>query len=123
MHVHMYIILRMYINHTTYLYIYIYLHTHTQAIVCGAKPTIEDDTNSLEATLLDELVANLSNVASVYHKRPAAFVDGKKLAPEVSLVYLLYWYKRTHTHTFFFLRATPTGTRRRRSRKSSTQVC
>jgi hypothetical protein len=70
--------------------------------VCGAKPTIEDDTNSLEATLLDELVANLSNVASVYHKRPAAFVDGKKLAPEVSLVYLLYWYKRTHTHTFFF---------------------
>ena len=96
--------------------------------MCGAKPTIEDDTNSLEATLLDELVANLSNVASVYHKRPAAFVDGKKLAPEVSsaywlcLLYLLYWYKSTHTDTFFFFRATPTGTRRRRSRKSSTQV-
>ena len=75
-----------YLYHTTYVYIYIFTHTHTQAIVCGAKPTIEDDTNSLEATLLDELVANLSNVASVYHKRPAAFVDGKKLAPEVSSV-------------------------------------
>ena len=83
-----YVVCTPYVYHATYvcIYIYIFTHTHTQAIVCGAKPTIEDDTNSLEATLLDELVANLSNVASVYHKRPAAFVDGKKLAPEVSSV-------------------------------------
>ena len=53
-----------------------------KAIVCSQKPTIQDDTNLIETNLLDELVANLSNLASVYHKRPSAFVDRKKAVPE-----------------------------------------
>merc|ERR1712216_666407 len=46
-----------------------------KAIVCSQKPTIQDDTNLIETNLLDELVANLSNLASVYHKRPSAFTQ------------------------------------------------
>ena len=53
-----------------------------KAIVCSQKPTIQDDTNLIEANLLDELVGNLSNLASVYHKRPSAFVDRKKAAAD-----------------------------------------
>jgi hypothetical protein len=53
-----------------------------KAIVCSQKPTIQDDTNVIETNLLDELVGNLSNLASVYHKRPSAFVDRKKAAAD-----------------------------------------
>ena len=53
-----------------------------KAIVCGPKPTIEDDTKAIDRSLLDELVDNLSNLASVYHKRPSAFVDRKKAVLE-----------------------------------------
>ena len=49
-----------------------------KAVVCAQKPTIQDDTKMLEESLLDDLVANLSNLSSVYHKRPSAFVDRKK---------------------------------------------
>mmetsp|Transcript_27871 Transcript_27871/g.63052 ORF Transcript_27871/g.63052 Transcript_27871/m.63052 type:complete len:959 (-) Transcript_27871:1-2877(-) len=49
-----------------------------KAIVLADKPTIEDDTNLIEPALLEDLISNLSNLASVYHKRPTAFIDRKK---------------------------------------------
>lgn len=38
-------------------------------IVLADKPTIEDDTNLIEGGLLEDLVANLATLSSVYHKR------------------------------------------------------
>eukprot|EP00281_Chroomonas_sp_CCMP1168_P035821 CAMPEP_0206239052 /NCGR_PEP_ID=MMETSP0047_2-20121206/15164_1 /ASSEMBLY_ACC=CAM_ASM_000192 /TAXON_ID=195065 /ORGANISM="Chroomonas mesostigmatica_cf, Strain CCMP1168" /LENGTH=635 /DNA_ID=CAMNT_0053663671 /DNA_START=156 /DNA_END=2060 /DNA_ORIENTATION=- len=49
-------------------------------VVLASKPTIEDDTNLIEGGLLEDLVANLATLSSVYHKRPAQFVDHKKKA-------------------------------------------
>lgn len=38
------------------------------------KPVITDDSNQLEPSLLDELLANIATLSSVYHKPPDAFV-------------------------------------------------
>jgi len=51
-----------------------------KAIVLAQKPTIEDDTNAVETTLLSELVSGLGSLSSVYHKRPAQFVDRRRAA-------------------------------------------
>lgn len=42
---------------------------------------ITDDSNQLEPSLLDELLANISTLSSVYHKPPEAFVT--RLKPTV----------------------------------------
>ena len=38
------------------------------------KPLIRDTTSLYEAPLLDELIANISTLSSVYHKPPESFV-------------------------------------------------
>eukprot|EP00611_Tribonema_gayanum_P002786 TRINITY_DN12105_c0_g1_i1.p1 TRINITY_DN12105_c0_g1~~TRINITY_DN12105_c0_g1_i1.p1 ORF type:complete len:907 (-),score=479.65 TRINITY_DN12105_c0_g1_i1:164-2884(-) len=50
-----------------------------KAVVLGEKPTIADDTFTLEPALLDLLVGQIATLASVYHKPPEAFVT--KAAP------------------------------------------
>lgn len=49
-------------------------------VVLAEKPVISDDSNSLEPSLLDELLGNIATLSSVYHKLPEAFVSRAKLA-------------------------------------------
>lgn len=44
-------------------------------MVLATKPVIADTSAALEPELLDTLFANLSMLASVYHKPPEAFVS------------------------------------------------
>ncbi|VVC32529.1 Armadillo-type fold,Beta-adaptin appendage, C-terminal subdomain,Clathrin/coatomer adaptor, adaptin- [Cinara cedri] len=46
-------------------------------VVLAEKPLISEETDLLEPTLLDELVCHISSLASVYHKPPNAFVEGR----------------------------------------------
>ena len=46
-------------------------------VVLADKPTISGDTSDLDPTLLDELIANISTLASVYHKPPETFAARK----------------------------------------------
>merc|ERR1719499_1642592 len=46
-------------------------------VVLAEKPLIAEETDLLEPTLLDELICHISSLASVYHKPPSAFVEGK----------------------------------------------
>ena len=41
------------------------------------KPLISEETDLLEPTLLDELICHIGTLASVYHKPPNAFVEGR----------------------------------------------
>ncbi|EPS65048.1 hypothetical protein M569_09731, partial [Genlisea aurea] len=43
-------------------------------VVLAEKPVISDDSNQLEPSLLDELLANIATLSSVYHKPPETFV-------------------------------------------------
>ncbi|XP_024391811.1 beta-adaptin-like protein C [Physcomitrium patens] len=43
-------------------------------VVLAEKPTISDDSNNLDPSLLDDLLVNIATLASVYHKRADAFV-------------------------------------------------
>ena len=45
-----------------------------RAVVLGEKPTIADDTHALEPALLEQLMAQIATLSSVYHKPPEAFV-------------------------------------------------
>ena len=45
--------------------------------VLAEKPLIAEETDLLEPTLLDELICHIASLASVYHKPPSAFVEGK----------------------------------------------
>lgn len=45
-----------------------------KAVVLAEKPTIADDTESLEPELLQTLIANISTLSAIYHKPAAAFV-------------------------------------------------
>ena len=45
-----------------------------RAVVLSEKPEIGDDTFTLEPSLLDELMSQISTLASIYHKPPEAFV-------------------------------------------------
>ncbi|GER30335.1 AP-2 complex subunit beta [Striga asiatica] len=47
-------------------------------VVLAEKPVITDDSNQLDASLLDELLANIATLSSVYHKPPEAFVTRVK---------------------------------------------
>ncbi|KAL0408173.1 UNVERIFIED_CONTAM: Beta-adaptin-like protein C [Sesamum radiatum] len=47
-------------------------------VVLAEKPVISDDSNQLEPSLLDELLANIATLSSVYHKPPDAFVTRVK---------------------------------------------
>ena len=49
-------------------------------VVLADKPVIADDTASLEPALLDELLGQLSTLASVYHKPADAFVSRTRSA-------------------------------------------
>lgn len=60
-------------------------------VVLAEKPTISDDSNLLDPSLLDELLANIATLASVYHKPPESFVSRVKAAvqrPEEDEEYL-----------------------------------
>ena len=46
---------------------------------------ISEDTDLLEPTLLDELICHISSLASVYHKPPSAFVEGRTSARRFTL--------------------------------------
>ena len=48
-------------------------------VVLAEKPLISEETDLLEPTLLDELIAHIGSLASVYHKPPAAFIEGSGL--------------------------------------------
>lgn len=48
------------------------------------KPVISDDSNQIDPTLLDELLANIATLSSVYHKPPEAFVTRVKTATQRS---------------------------------------
>uniref|UniRef100_A0A0D9VU42 Beta-adaptin appendage C-terminal subdomain domain-containing protein n=1 Tax=Leersia perrieri TaxID=77586 RepID=A0A0D9VU42_9ORYZ len=50
-------------------------------VVLAEKPVISDDSNQLDSSLLDDLLANISTLSSVYHKPPEAFVSRVKTAP------------------------------------------
>ncbi|KAG0447640.1 hypothetical protein HPP92_028231 [Vanilla planifolia] len=47
-------------------------------VVLAEKPVISDDSNSLDPSLLDELLANIATLSSVYHKPPETFVSRAK---------------------------------------------
>ncbi|XP_010529610.1 PREDICTED: beta-adaptin-like protein C isoform X1 [Tarenaya hassleriana] len=47
-------------------------------VVLAEKPVITDDSNQLDASLLDELLANIATLSSVYHKPPEAFMTRLK---------------------------------------------
>ncbi|ONK77327.1 uncharacterized protein A4U43_C02F5390 [Asparagus officinalis] len=49
-------------------------------VVLAEKPVISDDSNNLDPSLLDELLANIATLSSVYHKPPEAFVSRVKSA-------------------------------------------
>ncbi|KAJ8764856.1 hypothetical protein K2173_010321 [Erythroxylum novogranatense] len=53
-------------------------------VVLAEKPVITDDSNQLDASLLDELLANIATLSSVYHKPPEAFVTRVKTATQRS---------------------------------------
>lgn len=54
-------------------------------VVLAEKPTISEETDLLEPGLLDELICHISTLASVYHKPPSAFVEGKVPVRRITL--------------------------------------
>ncbi|KAI4503220.1 hypothetical protein M0802_001442 [Mischocyttarus mexicanus] len=54
-------------------------------VVLAEKPLISEETDLLEPTLLDELICHISSLASVYHKPPTAFVEGRAAGARKSL--------------------------------------
>lgn len=58
-------------------------------VVLAEKPLISEETDLIEPTLLDELICHISSLASVYHKPPNAFVEGRggqrRILPQKSL--------------------------------------
>ena len=49
------------------------------------KPVISEETDLLESSLFDELICHISTLASVYHKPPSAFVEGKVPVRRITL--------------------------------------
>ncbi|KAG8379706.1 hypothetical protein BUALT_Bualt07G0116900 [Buddleja alternifolia] len=47
-------------------------------VILVEKPVISDDSNQLDPSLLDELLANIATLSSVYHKPPDVFVTHVK---------------------------------------------
>eukprot|EP00051_Salpingoeca_urceolata_P014031 m.177822 g.177822 ORF g.177822 m.177822 type:complete len:871 (+) comp17972_c0_seq1:139-2751(+) len=48
-----------------------------KAVVLSEKPLISEETDLLEPSLLNELICHISSLASVYHKPPSTFVEGR----------------------------------------------
>ena len=48
-----------------------------KAVVLSEKPPISVETRTISAGLMDELINNISTLASVYHKPPSAFMGNK----------------------------------------------
>ncbi|XP_076066377.1 adaptor protein complex 1/2, beta subunit isoform X2 [Oratosquilla oratoria] len=46
-------------------------------VVLAEKPLIAEETDLIEPTLLEELICHIASLASVYHKPPSAFVEGR----------------------------------------------
>ncbi|XP_033098668.1 AP-1 complex subunit beta-1-like [Anneissia japonica] len=46
-------------------------------VVLAEKPLISEETDLIEPTLLDELICHIASLASVYHKPPSAFIEGR----------------------------------------------
>lgn len=56
---------------------------HTQAakdVVLAPKPVISDDTSGLEPHVLNQLLAQIGSLASVYHKPADTFISRQRLA-------------------------------------------
>lgn len=53
-----------------------------KSVVLGEKPLITDSAIKLEESLLDDLISNISSLASVYHKPPEHFVTKLKDAKD-----------------------------------------
>mmetsp|Transcript_17123 Transcript_17123/g.66679 ORF Transcript_17123/g.66679 Transcript_17123/m.66679 type:complete len:889 (+) Transcript_17123:127-2793(+) len=49
-----------------------------KAVVLAEKPLIKDDTTTLDPSILEDLVAQISSLSSVYHKPADAFVRSRK---------------------------------------------
>ena len=49
-------------------------------MVLAEKPVIADSSSQMEPALLDIMLANISTLASVYHKPPETFVSRTRLA-------------------------------------------
>ena len=54
-------------------------------VVLADKPLISEETDCLEPTLLDELCCHIGTLASVYHKPPTAFIEGRSAVTRKSL--------------------------------------
>uniref|UniRef100_A0A1I8JDE5 AP complex subunit beta n=2 Tax=Macrostomum lignano TaxID=282301 RepID=A0A1I8JDE5_9PLAT len=54
-------------------------------VVLAEKPLISEETDLLEPSLLGELVCHIGSLASVYHRPPSAFVDGRVAAQRKGL--------------------------------------
>mmetsp|Transcript_14940 Transcript_14940/g.52439 ORF Transcript_14940/g.52439 Transcript_14940/m.52439 type:complete len:932 (+) Transcript_14940:64-2859(+) len=50
-------------------------------VVLSERPTISDDSFSLQPKVLDRLVSNLCTLASVYHELPESFLSSDRKAP------------------------------------------
>lgn len=48
-------------------------------VVLAEKPLISEETDLLEPALLNQLICHVGSLASIYHKPPSAFVEGKKV--------------------------------------------
>lgn len=51
-----------------------FIYQAAKDVVLAEKPVISDDSNQYDSSLLDELLANVSTLSSVYHKPPETFV-------------------------------------------------
>jgi AP-1 complex subunit beta-1 len=49
-----------------------------KSVVCSLKPLLSDDSEHLDTPVLDELISNISTLASVYHKPPSSFVKAMR---------------------------------------------
>jgi AP-1 complex subunit beta-1 len=59
--------------------------TAAKEVVLADKPLISEETDKLEPNLLDELIGQLSTLASVYHKPPNSFIEGKAPVRRITL--------------------------------------
>jgi len=79
-------------------------------VVLAEKPLISEETDLLEPTLLDELICHISSLASVYHKPPNAFVEGRGgvparrvLPPRFVCQFMCYMVAHCYMYTLSFL--------------------
>uniref|UniRef100_A0A6G1S6Y9 AP complex subunit beta n=1 Tax=Aceria tosichella TaxID=561515 RepID=A0A6G1S6Y9_9ACAR len=54
-------------------------------VVLAEKPLISEETDLLEPALLNELICHIGSLASIYHKPPSAFVEGRDREKTITL--------------------------------------